>query len=205
MFEEKKDPPVNPRWNSEYEAGAHWEKGPSSQMKSFVAYLTPGCEVLDAGCGSGRDSLFLSTQGYNVSGIDISDVAIGKAVQRASEQKLPIKFVVGGLENLPYQDGEFDGAYSGYVLENTDLEKSIPEIARVLKPGAIAYLVVFLSTQYEDPSGSEFNTAVNQNHLHGLVSGQFDVLSEKVDEYTESDQHGEHKHIRDVLILRRRE
>ena len=44
----------------------------SESYERFEKYLTPGAAVLDAGCGSGRDSLHFMQAGYAVPAIDAS-------------------------------------------------------------------------------------------------------------------------------------
>jgi len=191
------------RWNKEYAQGAHWEKGPSSQMKKFIKYLKPGYEVLDAGCGSGRDSIFLAKQGYVVTGVDISDVGIQKAKTHSKEQNLNIKFDVGNLENLViYTDKQFDAVYSGYTLQRTDLKKSSKELARILKPNGIAYIVMFELIKYDKPS--ERDLEIDHDYILKTFSDYFKILNQEVDEYFEDDQLGRHKHRRLVLVLRKK-
>ncbi len=187
------------RWDEEYKAGAHWEKEHSSQMQYFVTYLKPGAAVLDAGCGSGRDSLFLARQGYTVIGIDISEEAIKKAKARATEEGLAIRFDVGILEKLPYTDQEFDAIYSGYTLQHTDLEKTCKELARVLKKDGLAYIVMFEKTAYEKPG--PYDTNIEHDFILNTFSQFFTVTKEQTDEYNEEDQHGRHMHRRLVLVL----
>ncbi|MBN2861213.1 MAG: methyltransferase domain-containing protein [Sphaerochaetaceae bacterium] len=44
----------------------------SSLYDRFLPYLSPGCSILDAGCGSGRDLKFFSSRGYQCTGFDAS-------------------------------------------------------------------------------------------------------------------------------------
>ena len=189
------------RWDEEYRQGAHWEAGPSSQVKIFAKLLKPGEKIFDAGSGSGRDSLFLAKLGFKVTGVDISKVGVEKARNVAKKKKLAINFFVGDLENLKLRDEEFDGVYSGYVLENTDITKSIPELARVLKSGHIAYLVIFESTHY-NPS-TKYDLNLSRDNILRVVKASFKIIELKEDEYEESDQHGKHRHKRMILICKK--
>lgn len=65
-------------YDAQYKAGAHWEKEtPSSNIPRFLEHLIKGGErILDAGCGSGRDAIYLAQQGLDVTGVDSSPLAI---------------------------------------------------------------------------------------------------------------------------------
>ena len=155
---------------------------------------------MDAGCGSGRDSLFFAKQGFIVTGIDISNRGIEKAKAAAKKQKAT--FVVGSVEKLPFADSRFDAAYSGYVLQHTDIKKSIKELARVLKSGSSAAVVMFEETEYEKPS--EYDTMIDHKKLLAVFSDNFSIVEQKIDEYSEEDKYGKHRHKRIKLVLKKR-
>src|SRR4030042_5384652 len=48
--------------------------------------------VLDAGCGTGENALFLATLGQDVTGIDAAGVAIRKAKEKSRERRVPVVF-----------------------------------------------------------------------------------------------------------------
>lgn len=186
-------------WNKEYATGAHWEREYSPQAVEFAKHLKPGAKVLDAGCGSGRDSLFLASQGFDVTGVDISDVGIQKAQVAAEAKGLKATFAVGNLEHIDLADKTFDGVYSGYTLQETDLEKSIAELARVSKQGAVARLALLERTNYEVPN--DFDENLDHEQVMAIIGKHFTVDSQSSDEYEESDQYGKHKHVRLILQL----
>lgn len=62
-----------------------WSGNPNAVLVQEASELTPG-GALDIGCGEGADSLWLAGEGWNVTGVDISDVALGRA--RAAQQAL---------------------------------------------------------------------------------------------------------------------
>ena len=184
------------RWDEEYRSGAHWETDkPSSHMARLKKYLTPECLVLDAGCGSGKDAIFLSSQGYRVFGIDISEEAISKAREKMKEERLNVPLDVGKLESMPYKDGFFDIVYSGYVIHHTDISLSIPEISRILKSDGIFYCVMFEEIKYE--ATSELDETIERQKLLALLNIYFKFIEmPEFNSYEEEDQHGKHSHKR---------
>jgi SAM-dependent methyltransferase len=106
--------------------------------------------VLDAGCGEGIDlaSVVLS-DGCTAIGVELSNGGvIASAARTAGSTRARV--IQGNLLDLPFADRTFDGAYSYGVVHHTiDPERSVREIARVLKPGADLLLYVYedLSTR----------------------------------------------------------
>ena len=45
----------------------------SEQYRFFLKHLTSGCRILDLGCGSGRDSAYFSSSGFEVTAVDGSE------------------------------------------------------------------------------------------------------------------------------------
>ena len=80
-------------------------------------------KILDVGCGTGRHSIELSKRGYNVTGVDLSEAQIKRAMQKASENNLNINFRKHDARNLPFNN-EFDAAImlceGGFSLMETD-------------------------------------------------------------------------------------
>lgn len=89
--------------------------------------------ALEIGCGLGRVLKHYARQGFQVSGIERSRVAVERL-----QQELPgFGVVEGDVLKLPYADGEFDVAMAFGVFHNLErgLELALAETARILKPG----------------------------------------------------------------------
>ena len=100
-------------------------------LRVALTNFEPRAQVLDAGCGNGVFTAFLSELGFDAKGIDISGTAIGKARQRYPG----IRFEVASLEDgLPFKNEEFDVIWCTEVLEHLfDVEAALAEINRVLR------------------------------------------------------------------------
>ena len=86
--------------------------------------------ILDAGCGLGRwtKKLMQAFPGAEIIALD-------------HQQRLPelngIKFVKGSIEDIPFQDNEFDLVIASRVLPYVDMKTAIKELERVTKDGGI--------------------------------------------------------------------
>nr|WP_319373880.1 class I SAM-dependent methyltransferase [uncultured Methanobacterium sp.] len=65
------------------------------------------CKILDVGCGTGRHAIELVKRGYRVTGVDLSENMLAKAMEQAAEAGVEIDFLKADARNLPFQD-EFD-------------------------------------------------------------------------------------------------
>jgi 2-polyprenyl-3-methyl-5-hydroxy-6-metoxy-1,4-benzoquinol methylase len=109
----------------------------------FEQYLVERCRgktVLEYGCGEGQWSYayFLAEHGANVTGIDISDVAIAIARGTALERGLEIDFRVMNGEAMEFADNSFDLICGSAILHHLDLNKAYSELARTMKPNGSA-------------------------------------------------------------------
>jgi SAM-dependent methyltransferase len=100
--------------------------------------------VLDFGCGVGRMTSELSRFSHHVTGVDISTDMVTRA--RRLNPASRVDFVTYDGKTLPFPDASFDAALSVVVLQlyrdDPDRFRSVArEIARVLRPGARAWLI----------------------------------------------------------------
>lgn len=101
----------------------------------FVALLSPGAQVLDAGCGSGRDSLALARQGFRVAAIDASPEMVREARARGVDAR------VLSFQELGFAS-EFDGIWAGASLLHVP-RAEVPGVLRrfhqALRPAGVLY------------------------------------------------------------------
>jgi len=92
--------------------------------------------VLDLGCGEGYLSRLLAIKGAaKVVGIDISSERIKLAAMLAKNEDLKnVEHVCCDAEHIPMQDKSFDIVLGTAILHHLDIEKTLKEIHRVLKP-----------------------------------------------------------------------
>lgn len=66
------------------------------------------CTVLDLGCGTGVNAVWLAQQGFGVTGLDLSPTAIRKAEERAKDQKVKFNLFSGDFLDQSAMKGPFD-------------------------------------------------------------------------------------------------
>ena len=102
-----------------------------------------GKKVLEFGCGQNSYAVWMAERGAEVVGIDISDEAIEQMRERVSTQSISdkVSFLRMNAEQLEFPDRSFDVIAGRAILHHLDLEKSLSEISRTLRPGGIALFV----------------------------------------------------------------
>lgn len=127
-------------------------------------------QLLDAGCGAGRNIAYLMQAGVQVYGADISAEAIERTRRLASEMAptLPARnFVAADLDALPFESGKFDVVLCSAVLHFARSEEHfkgiVRELWRVLKPGGILF--------------ARFSTTIGLEAKLQQVEGRFYLMS----------------------------
>ncbi len=132
--------------------------------------------VLDAGCGTGENALWLASQGKNVTGIDFVEAAIQRARAKAQERGLPVTFLVKDALELNGWPERFDNVIDSglfHVFSDDDRRRYVEGLATVLKPGGRVFLMCFSD---EEP-GSEGPRRVSKQELHAAFAEGWSIES----------------------------
>lgn len=138
------------------------------QMADWLK-LPKASRVLDIGCGMGRHALALAEIGYEVTGIDLSDILLGEARKHDSAQT--IEWVQGDMRNLPFREECFDATVNlftsfGYFSIEEDNINVLRHIRRVLRPGG-AFLIDFLNPVFVEQSLIPYSERIDSDYgLH---------------------------------------
>ena len=119
--------------------------------------IVPGMRVLDAGCGPGRNLVYLLKSGFEVFGVDESSAAIEQTRRLAAAlapHLPPDNFRIEAVEQMSFTDAGFDVVISSAVLHFAKSEvewmSMVKEMWRVLKPGGIFFARLASSIGIED-------------------------------------------------------
>ncbi|EEB73756.1 class I SAM-dependent methyltransferase [Thermococcus sp. AM4] len=105
----------------------------------LLKFMPKRGRVLDLACGVGGFSFLLEDHGFEVVGVDSSELMLERAREYAKEKRSRVQFVKADAQELPFENDSFD-----YVLfigdsvvhfSPTELNRVFKEIRRVLRPG----------------------------------------------------------------------
>lgn len=154
----------------------------------FLKYLSPGSRILDAGCGSGRDSKAFAELGYYVTAMDASPKICAEA-----EKVLGQKVLCQSFEELDMAD-MFDGIWACASLLHVSKEEISDVVFRLkcaLKKGGILYA----SFKYGDGEvikQGRFFSNYNERSLEKLMQNAgFEILELFVTEDVREDRKGQ--------------
>ena len=132
--------------------------------------------ILELGCGQGRDTLFFARNGFKVSALDYSAQGLEAIAAKARELKLS-HLIVSRMHDvrtpLPFAEGTFDACYSHMLLcmaiTSAEIGFLLGEIGRVLKPGGLNIYTVRTTT---DP---HYRTGIHRGEDMWEIGGGFIV------------------------------
>ncbi len=108
-------------------------------------------KALDLGCGEGRYALYLAKNGFDVTAIDFSSVAINKLKRIVDEQNLPIKSDVVDVSTYHFVPNSFELVVAVTIIDHLGKdvqEKVVNGIKCCLKKNGVAFIRVLTT---EDP------------------------------------------------------
>ena len=131
--------------NALYEETPPWDIGrPQAEVVRLVERGAFQGRVLDVGCGTGENALYLAEQGLEVWGIDGSPLAIEQARAKAVARGLVVRFVVGNALALQEQRMLFDTALDAGMFHSFSDEERlvyVRSLASVIRPGGTLTLL----------------------------------------------------------------
>jgi len=136
-------------WDKVFKQGEFCLLDPNPEVVKIIPILRKrkARRVLDLGCGAGRHLILLAREGFEVYGVDISEVALKIAENRLASLGLKTKLKRCSIENIEYPSEFFDAVICINVIYHTTrkgVAKALREVYRVLKPGGLA-LITFIS------------------------------------------------------------
>lgn len=125
-------------WNSSLHDSRHFDR-----LFPYDRYAK-GARVLEIGCGMGTMAMNWAQNGTDVTAVDLNPVAIAQTRRRFELLGLKGEVRLADGNTLPFDDSAFDYVYSWGVLHHSpDLQLSLAEMMRVLRPGGEFGLMLY--------------------------------------------------------------
>jgi cyclopropane fatty-acyl-phospholipid synthase-like methyltransferase len=178
---------AHPEWDASYTARgpAPWDIG--RPQPAFVRLADEGRltgRLLDAGCGTGENSLLAASRGADVTGVDVAPTAIARARAKASERGLTARFEVADVLDLGRLGLTADTVIDSgvfHVFGDEDRARYVASLAAALGPGGTCYLMCFSDRQPgtwgpRRVSAEELRAAFSDGWaVESITAGTFDV------------------------------
>jgi predicted O-methyltransferase YrrM len=160
------------RWNETFRFGAAEKLEPNKLLVETVHGVHPG-KALDVGIGQGRNSLYLASQGWDVTGIDISDEGIRQANETAAAAGLTLHTENVDHNTWDWGTGQYDLIAFIYMGPKPDVAK----MRTALKPGGLVVIEYFMDDGANKGTG-----------LGGFTHGQLATLFQDGFEIVRNDE-----------------
>jgi SAM-dependent methyltransferase len=130
-------------------------------------------ETVDLGCGAGYGTHSLSKFTRSIVGVDLSSEAVAYA--NWSYETPGLRYEVGDVTDVPYEDGSFEAAVSFEVIEHLERpEDLVEEARRLLKDDG-----VFVTSTPDKQTYSNDRNSVNPHHLKEMYPLAFREILER--------------------------
>ena len=192
-------------WNTLYSKQNYFGEGPTKLAKlAEKLFKTNDVQrILEVGCGQGRDAIYFSQLGLDVSAFDISTNAIksiNSVKERMNLNKLNV-FEHNVLEPLNLSEQHFDFIYSNLALQFFDLEnlsKILKNLSNVMKNNSLFLLSTKKEGDKYHKTGKKINNNAFENKgiiryfypiddLKSVLSDKFDILEINSDRHENID------------------
>jgi 2-polyprenyl-3-methyl-5-hydroxy-6-metoxy-1,4-benzoquinol methylase len=134
-------------FNSVYNGRPPWDTG--RPQTEFIQLEQAGeivGSVLDVGCGTGENALYLAGQGHEVWGIDFTSLAIQKAKEKAIQRHLTVTFLPLNVLELYKLGRTFDTVIDSglfHVLSDEERPLFVSNLATVVDRGGTYFMLCF--------------------------------------------------------------
>ena len=137
-----------------YRHQAPWDTGrPQPAIVKLAAAGQIRGRVLDVGCGTGENLLYLAANGHEAWGLDFVPVAIERAKAKAAQRGVEANFVVGNALELDKLSLQFETVIDCglfHTFRDEERPMFVAGLAQVLRPGGLLHILCFSD---EEPGG----------------------------------------------------
>lgn len=139
------DPRDREFWNKKFsDPKTAFKRGASPLLAEAIHTRRPG-QALDLGMGEGRNTIYLAEQGWQATGVDLSDVAVAQANTRAAQRHVKINAIVDDLSHYQLGNSQWDliAAFYVHAWYNGTRPATPARLLAALKPGGVLVIEGF--------------------------------------------------------------
>ncbi len=162
-------------FESAYQESAPWDvAGP---QPAFVELEEAGeiqGDVLDAGCGTGENALYLASKGHFSWGLDFIPVAIERAIAKAHQRGITAHFQIGDALELDQLGRAFDTVIDSglfHTFGERERGRYVAGLAAIVRPGGRLHILCFSD---EEPPGAG-PKRIAKSEIHEAFRDGWDV------------------------------
>lgn len=142
-------------WNERYsEDGFAYGTTANDFLKDKFHRLPTGGKILCIAEGEGRNAVFLAEQGFKVTAVDFSEVAMKKARTFAEARKVDIETTVANLLDYDFGENKWDGIVSIFGHLPPEIRTEVHQkIIKALRPGGLFIMEAYTPEQLQLGTG----------------------------------------------------
>jgi SAM-dependent methyltransferase len=193
-------------WNNIYSKQNYFGTGPTILALEAHELIKNNSitDILELGCGQGRDSLFFANFGHNVTATDISENAINSVKKIKNEQNIENLelYLHDTLNPFNFNNLKFELIYSNLALQFFDLKQLsqiFSNIKKIMKPNSF----FLFSTKKSGDKYFNFGNKISKNsfeyngitrfffsksELENILKNYFTIISFEDDSHVNSDE-----------------
>ncbi|MGA0706040.1 MAG: methyltransferase domain-containing protein [Steroidobacteraceae bacterium] len=149
-------PPVDRASEAYFRHHATYRHAKASYLERVLGFdAWSGREVLELGCGIGLDIVRFASAGAEVTGVDLSEVALDLAQRNCQVSGVTARLLQADARQLPFRSESFDLVEAFALLPYVkDPGQLVSEVARVLRPGGVALFMAYHSRSWMSVLGA---------------------------------------------------
>lgn len=172
------------RWNDRYlKNDTPWETGqPSSQLRKILEEIALApCRAVELGCGTGANAVWLAGQGFDVTAVDISALALERARNRAETAGTKVNFLLlDVLQPIQNLSGPFDfffdrGCY--HVVRRDNVAAYLEALRLLTQANSTGLVLTGNSRERRDPGPP----VVSEEEIRAELGSLFHIV--RLDEF----------------------
>jgi SAM-dependent methyltransferase len=135
-------------WDASYQNGpAPWDIGrPQPAIVRLASEGGFAGTVLDAGCGTGENSLHVASLGLPVLGVDVAETALAIARAKADDRRIEVEFATADAFQLERLERTFETVLDCglfHTFDGDERSEYVASVASVTEPGGTLYVLCF--------------------------------------------------------------